>query len=237
MDNPIWIGSSVDVRHGQDAIKALKSENDAKYWDNTTGIIKIDEGRWKKAQEYELDTWLRHARDAKSDRDIEHAELFDNYKVLPKNLGDVLEIGCGPFTQTRYILSQGYKANSITLSDPLIEHYKQHPNCAYWNLQPSPRLIALPAENLRRLEEFDTIICINVLEHVRDVPAVLRNIKLALRPGGLIIMGERTYDDLNIETLYDIGHPIRVKSVVLEEFKDGMETIYENDGYFIAKRQ
>jgi len=237
MDNPIWIGSPVDVRRGQDATDALRAESDAKYWNDTNGIVKVDDERWKKAQAYELATWLQHARDASSDRDTEHAALFNDYHVLPDNLGDILEVGCGPFTQTRFILSKGHTARSITLADPLIEHYKHHPNCAYWNLRPSPRLVPLPAENLRRLEEFDTIICINVLEHVRDVAAVLRNIKLALRPGGLIIMGERTYDDLNIDNLYDVGHPIRVKSVVLNEFKSGMEILYENDGYFIAKRQ
>ena len=53
----IWIGSPTDVRQGKEAEEALKRVNDSKYWDDTYGIIKVDDERWKKAQQYELQTW------------------------------------------------------------------------------------------------------------------------------------------------------------------------------------
>ena len=219
MNNPIWIGSPIDVRHDEAALAALETENDAKYWSDESGIIKVDSDRWLKAQEYERDTWMRYATDASSDRDADHLSLFDNYDVLPYILGDILEIGCGPFTQTRVIL-RGREASSITLLDPLLDHYKSHQYCAYNTLLPIPSLQAMPAEDLDDKGQFDIIICINVLEHVRDVNQVLDNIKRALRSGGLVVMGERTYDQLDVTQLYDVGHPIRIKSSVLNNFKN-----------------
>lgn len=237
MEKPIWIGSPVDVRRGQDALDALAAENDVKYWDDATGITQVDNERWQKAQEYELATWLKHHPDAVSDRDHEHAALFHNYVALPEELGDVLEIGCGPFTQVRYILQQGKKARSLSLSDPLIEHYKNHPNCTYWGLRPSPHLIALPAEKILRKEQYNTIICINVLEHVCDAVKILENILAALRPGGHLVMGERTYDDLDVSKLYDVGHPIRIKSTVFGDIKAAMDIVFDNGDYFIARKR
>ena len=228
MNNPIWIGSPIDVRHAEAASAALKTENDTQYWSDEFGIIKIDSDRWLKAQEYERDTWMRHATDASSDRDADHLLLFDNYDVLPHILGDTLEIGCGPFTQTRVIL-RDREASSITLLDPLLDHYKSHQHCAYSMLLPIPSLHAIPAEDLDDEAQFDIIICINVLEHVRDVNLVLNNIKRALRSGGLIVMGERTYDQLDITQLYDVGHPMRPKSNIIIDFMQQFDVIFTNN--------
>lgn len=235
MDNPIWIGSPVDVRRDEEALAALNDENDAKYWSDESGITKVDPERWAKAQEYERDTWMKHAPDASSDRDTDHLTLFDNYQTLGLFLGDVLEIGCGPFTQTRVII-RDRSASSITLLDPLLDDYRNHPHCFYNSLLPAPSLRAIPAEDLADEAAFDTIICINVLEHVRDVDVVLGNIKRALRPDGVIVMGERTYDELDVTKLYDVGHPIRIKSSVLDSFKNGFSTLHEKDDYFIARK-
>lgn len=49
--DPIWIGSPIDVRYADAALSALDKENDVRYWDEYTGITKIDRQRWEKAQE------------------------------------------------------------------------------------------------------------------------------------------------------------------------------------------
>jgi len=233
--DPIWIGSPIDVRYADAALSALDKENDVRYWDEYTGITKIDRQRWEKAQEYELTTWMTYNTNTTSDRDAEHAELFDNYNMVPADLGDVLEIGCGPFTQTRSILV-GRSAASITLLDPLLDEYLKHPYCSYNQLVPTPTLICSPAEEFDLATQFDTIICINVLEHVCNVGVIFNNIYRALRPGGIIIMGERVYDDLDITKLYDVGHPIRIKSMVLDRFRQQFTTLYSNGSYFIARK-
>jgi SAM-dependent methyltransferase len=233
-EEPIWVGSPIDVRHGDKAREALAENNDKKYWQEDTGITQVDEQRWLQAQRYEFDTWMRHGLSNSSDRHDEHLQIFDNYRVLPQKLGDLLEIGCGPFTQTKTII-QGHDVQSITLLDPLLEHYKKHPHCSYGRLSPSPTLLAKPAEQLDAEAQFDTIICINVLEHVQDANKVLANIRRAARLGTIFIMGERTYDDLDVGQIYDIGHPIRIKSAVLDEFKRGLSILFTNGDYFIAR--
>jgi SAM-dependent methyltransferase len=234
MKSPIWVGSPIDVRNGETALEALITNNDQKYWKEDVGIVQVDEQRWNQAQQYEADTWMKYQLDSSSDRHNEHAILFDSYRVLPNNLGDLLEIGCGPFTQTSTII-QGRIAKSITLLDPLLEQYKQHPHCSYSKLLPTPTLLAIRGEDLDLVKQFDTIICINVLEHVQDANRVLANIRRAMKPGAIVIMGERTYDDLDVSIAYDIGHPVRIKSTVLNDFKKDMVVLFANDDYFIAK--
>lgn len=233
MDKPIWIGSQADIRYGDKASEALQIENDAQYWQEDRGIIRVDQARWERAQQYESEAWMKYNLSSCSDRDEDHIKLFDNYRVLPTNLGNLLEIGCGPFTQTRVVL-QTRIALSITLLDPLLNTYKSHPNCYYNKLQPQPTLLSIPAEDLNTKSAFDTIVCINVLEHVRDAELVLSNIKEAAKPGAILVMGERTYDDLDVNKIYDVGHPIRIKSSVLEEFKADLNILYSNGDYFIG---
>ena len=41
----------------------------------------------------------------------------------------------------------------------------------------------------------DTLMIVNVLEHVNNAIAILRNVYNALRPGGLLIFSDRWWDD------------------------------------------
>ncbi|HEY7213923.1 MAG TPA: class I SAM-dependent methyltransferase, partial [Thermoanaerobaculia bacterium] len=64
---------------------------------------------------------------------------------------------------------------------------------------------------------FDTVVCLNVLEHVRDPLAALQNIHDALQPGGLAILyvpqGQQRYSSLD-EVL---GHRCRYSKESLSE--------------------
>jgi len=217
----IWIGSPSDVRQGEEALKALAKQNDSKFWDDEKGIIKVDAERWKAAQKFEFDGWSRNWAHATSDRNSEHEKGFNDYINVPQSLGNVIEIGCGQFTQLQTI-SKDRTINQVTLLDPLIEKYKQLPHCTYKNgrFQDRPtQLLCRQAELLHATEEFNTAICINVLEHVQDVEAVLTMLHRAIVPGGIVIFEERCYDGLNIDEIYDIGHPIRVKMKVFEDWE------------------
>src|SRR5262249_49381447 len=66
-------------------------------------------------------------------------------------------------------------------------------------------------------EQFDTVVCLNVLEHVRDPLLALRNMRSALRPGGRLVLyvprGPGLYSSLD-EVL---GHRCRYESAALRE--------------------
>jgi SAM-dependent methyltransferase len=139
----------------------------------------------------------------------------------------------------------------VTLLDPLLEQYKQLPNCIYKDgkfLEYDTRLICRQAEGLNAIEEFDTAICINVLEHVQDVEAILAKLHRAILTGGVVIFGERYYDGLNINEVYDAGHPIRVKLKVFRDWEEQFEPLFVSNGqpttdplaqehYFIGRKK
>jgi SAM-dependent methyltransferase len=88
--------------------------------------------RWAEAQRFEFRTWMTGSgRRVLSDRNEEHSNRFDHFSVLRnQNFPQVLEIGCGPFTNLRLVLEQ-CRAEGVTLLDPLLAGYLTHPFCAY----------------------------------------------------------------------------------------------------------
>lgn len=240
---PIWIDSPTNIQTNEQALELLKQKNDLKFWTDQ-GALKVTEERWKEAQKFERTGWLETWAHAASDRQAEHSEAFEHYRTLPYDLGDMLEIGCGPFTQSFTILD-GHTARSVTLQDPLIYDYRLfHPNCTYKDNAFRGRILNLlagPAEGLWLKEVFDTIVCINVLEHVQDVKLVMDNIYDALKPNGILIFGERDHDDYDPNRLYDIGHPIRMKSNVILNYAERFHVLYNYDRkshhhYFIGQK-
>jgi SAM-dependent methyltransferase len=240
----VWIGSPTDVRTGQEAEDALKTESDKQYWVEGDGITKVDEQRWKRAQEFELATWASNPQ-LRDDRNNEHAVYFNNYEVLPPDLGSVIEFGCGPFTQLKTILEKDHTANRVTLLDPLLNEYLKHPGCTYKNrkFQDLPtETIAAKAEDVEIQEEFDTAVCINVLEHVQDALSMLGAITQSLKIGGTLVFVDRFYDNLEIDKCYDVGHPIRVMKGMLEAFYSNFEPLFSKEQpgdawYFIGRRK
>lgn len=240
LNKELWIGSTIDVRTGEAAEKALHEISDHKYWSDENGIVKVDRERWEIAQRYEHDCWMKHATTANSDRHDEHFNKFGGYESLPNNIGNVVEIGCGPFTQLLSIIGRAGKTpTKITLCDPLANSYLSHPHCSYRQRSiisyHISEILSIPAEEFT-LTGFDTAVCINVLEHVMDANVVLDNLFNCLKKGGLLVFSERSWDTLNTKLVYDAGHPIRLKECVLEAFRSRFEEIYRNDDYFIGKK-
>lgn len=235
MDNS-WVGAPNDVRHGAEAVKALATKNDFQYWSATDGVTKVSLERWREAQRFECDGWLKHWSHAASDRHEEHFNGFNGYYVVPKHLRSVIEIGCGPFTQLSTIL-RNRTATSITLVDPLLEQYRQLPHCPYATgqyLGYTPTLRACMAEDVKDVEAFDVVICINVLEHVMDATVVLDNLYNMLKPRGVLVFGERWHDSYDPRENFDIGHPIIVRKSILDAFKRRFYDIYDRNEYFVG---
>jgi len=243
----IWIGSPIDVRQEHNADDILAKTNDSKYW-TEEGIIQVDSQRWEAAQKFESDTWSKYWGGAAEDRNHHHKQGFDDYKDISQNLGNVIEIGCGPFTQLQTI-SQNRIIKSVTLLDPLLDRYKELKACTYKNGKfktHKATLICKKAEDLDITEKFDTAICINVLEHVQDAKKVLANLYQCLNIGGIVIFGERCYDGLNINAVYDVGHPIKIKMEVFIKWETQFDPLYNiipkfgdplhQEHYFIGRK-
>lgn len=155
----------------------------------------VSETRWRAAQEYERSYWERAAteivegsydkvdfyqwRAADLERRLREARVLD----VTDGSARILEIGSGPIGVAAY-----FPAASRVAVDPLEEFYARNqkltelrkPDMVYRVGQGE----ALPVED----GEFDLVIMENCIDHVRDTDDVMREIRRALRPDGVLYL-------------------------------------------------
>lgn len=213
---------------------------------------KIDEAQWKKAQEWEKNFWDNAIKESKSVKNLNFIKTlikkiisngpdlnvnywwgkqFDNYRFVPQKLQNVIEFGCGHTTNLRVVL-KGRLARYVYASDPLIKHYinysgyslsKKWKNGEY--LIDDHPLEETPFDS----NYFDLVICINVLDHVKDVPLCMDNLIRVVRPGGILIFGQNLTSEDDVQAPEElirssqshIGHPHTFQSedIFLPHFK------------------
>ncbi len=234
----IFVADPITVYRDADAEKWLEQTNDSRFA-TERGILAVDEPRWLLAQQYERDTWLKHNLAASTDRNEQHTDGFSAYRALPQDLGDYIELGCGPFTNSRYIVT-GRTLHSLLLLDPLILAYEnQHPHCTYKGWQMAGHLITSIAGTIEALQldepAFDCVVMTNVLSHCYDAIAVLETAWRIMRPGGYFVFHEDVRPFTPAD-LYDVGHPLVVSQDVIDEFLSAFEEVYRNGNYFIGRK-
>lgn len=220
------------------------------------GVLLVDAVRWATAQRYEATCWLEKYRTAHDDREREHAQRFDNYRMLAgRSFRHAIELGCGPFTQTRRMLRGSMECNSLTLVDPLIDRYAELPHCTYDWLSRGRKLtrIASPLEELAiPAAGYDLVVSINVLEHCRDYAMCVDNIRSLAAKGATMVISEPAVRRADIAEacakVWDAGHPLRVAddrlqrdleamgNVVYKRVLDGLYgTPWRRDFYYILE--
>lgn len=234
----IFVDSPLAVLFDSDAAARLAQTNDTRFATDD-GVLTVDAARWQQAQAYERETWLTYNRDATDDRNGQHAAAFGNYATLPATLGDVVELGCGAFTNLRYIV-QGRTVDSITLLDPLLNDYEaQMTHCTYkgWHLgETAVTGVASTIEAWETDRQFDTLVMINTLAHCHDAHRVFDTIRRVMKRGGYLVFHE-TARPAPVADYYDVGHPIAVEQWVLDTFLSEFETVYQQPNYFIGRRK
>lgn len=93
----------------------------------------------------------------------------------------ILDIGCGGGILTEALYHAGATASGIDMSATVIDAAREH--AALHHLDIDYRCIA-SHECVRRNEQYDHITCLEMLEHVHDPGAILRDIHALLKPGG-----------------------------------------------------
>jgi 2-polyprenyl-3-methyl-5-hydroxy-6-metoxy-1,4-benzoquinol methylase len=98
----------------------------------------------------------------------------------------ILDAGCGTGHTTLELLNEGYDVTAIDISQELVDFTQRiiKENKYMGNVY------ALDLTNAKVLGEnkFDTIVCLDVLEHIRDDELVLRNLCYILKKGGHLIV-------------------------------------------------
>ncbi len=202
--------------------------------DHGVGPLVVSQQRWERAQRWELEVWkrrtsrirgylssisalvLRRPGLAQEDWNSWWFEHFDGYRVLPQEIRSCLEIGCGPYTNMR-LLMKDRAISRIVCSDPLASEYVRMRKT--WLAESHKRgLVTVdssPGERLMEVfkpAEFEVVLLINVLDHVRDAEAVLTNAMSLTAPGGYLVVGQDLSHSIDlVVSRYDIGHPIKIE--------------------------
>jgi len=102
-------------------------------------------------------------------------------------IGDVLEVGCGIGTTTRVLCCEGLRSWVCLEPDArLLEWFRA--SLASRPLPLEPRLVEGTLGQLSPGERFDTILYIDVLEHIADDRAELDQAAARLRPGARLVV-------------------------------------------------
>jgi ubiquinone/menaquinone biosynthesis C-methylase UbiE len=205
-------------------------------------ITKTDEKTWKNAQVFEKNTWVainqrngilrilykffKALKDPRlfikyvkfgdfycgDDWNYWWMDKFENYKYLPKQINNSLEVGSGPYTNTR-LISKVVKIREIHCVDPLMQEYRNFKNTYISEMNKKNKIHTYvgKGEKLEFPDEhFDLVICINVLDHVEDAEKCLSEIHRVLKKGGHFVFGQDLKDlgnSFGYEEI-DEGHPI-----------------------------
>jgi len=89
-------------------------------------ITRVDQERWARAQEFEK-TFAADAMEHDGYWNDWWAAKFNHYEAIRgKSFENILEVGCGPHTNLRFLLNK-IEYDRIFLEDPLIHFYMTHP--------------------------------------------------------------------------------------------------------------
>ena len=146
---------------------------------------------------WKRDYWRRFLRDTG------HARVLDPERQIGLR---VLDAGCGPagvFT----VLAKA----SVTAVDPLLSGYDDLPHFSR-TAYPNVHWVDAALEDFADAGVYDYVFCLNVLNHVRDLGAVLHVLAKALRPGGTLVLSVDAHRHAWLKPVFeavpgDVLHP------------------------------
>ena len=208
--------------------------------------MNVTRERWLDAQRAELRCWSDETGgNMSNDRNIDHAYRFKSYAALDSiYFPAAIELGCGPFTNMRFIKPAVAGIGEIHLLDPLASVYMvEHKWCRYSELG-EPTMHHCAIEDFVSPRKFDLVVMINVLAHCMDSGAVFDKILEIMEPHGVLVFHESTSPEGNEmhplgatpadEILGWAAH--NFSPIVAEEYKGLMGQPGRRDFYIIGQR-
>jgi SAM-dependent methyltransferase len=156
--------------------------------------------------------------------DVELADTLDNLdgagnyadwildQVEPHLGPNVLEVGAGHGTFTEMLSARGYHVVATDVSERCAGILRDR-------FAADERVTVVPggAEAVAGMPLHDAAVLINVLEHIPDDDAVLRQLGAALKPGGRLILWVPAYQALYSDFDRKIGHYRRYTKTALRD--------------------
>lgn len=168
--------------------------------------------RWKIAQAFEIRWWqnyLKHKPKAGYlDWKREYwLEFLERTGVQLKKGSRVLDIGCGPAGIFMVLNNQQVEA-----LDPLLSSYDK--KLPHFNISDyeNVRFHATAFEDYQIERPFDTVFCLNAINHVADLDACMDKLVETTKPGGTIVLSIDAHNYELLKHLFrmlpgDVLHP------------------------------
>lgn len=199
-----------------------------------TDYITCTEERWREAQKWELNAWLA------SEKNLEdwNSWWFNNFKnfdyLHSKTFKSLLEVGCGPYCRnTEFFMNIFPSITRVSILDPLLNDYIKNDyyvKSVVKKFNTTNFYCAL--ESYLDTKTYDVVICINVLDHVKDTNLCMEKLENALSPGGVLVLGQDLTNEEDFKNdpglLTDPGHPIKLDHFYFREKLRNYNHIFQN---------
>jgi SAM-dependent methyltransferase len=113
--------------------------------------------------------------------------------------GTVLDYGCGTGHLSRSLLNKGYQVTAYDPSQKMLRMTKKY-------LAKHGHVIPCVRSKEQIKMRFDNIVSLDVLEHIKDDVAELRDMHRMLRPAGRIVISVPAYPQLYCKRDIEVGH-------------------------------
>lgn len=102
---------------------------------------------------------------------------------LPRRPSQILDLGCHSGWLTSYLATwTGAAVTGLDFSESAIAYGRQHRPMLHLEVADITQPLAFPSSH------FDLVTAFDVLEHLPGVPALLREVRRVLRPGGVFLI-------------------------------------------------
>lgn len=168
--------------------------------------------RWKLAQTAELKWWESYLRHKPVESYLSWkkgywSDFLVNIDITINRSERVLDAGCGP--AGLFIILPDNKVDAI---DPLIGAYESKLEHFSKDNYPWVTFHEVALENFESTIDFDTVFCLNAINHVADLQNSLQKLEKLVKPGGKLVLSVDAHNNNMIKKIFqtipgDILHP------------------------------
>lgn len=178
--------------------------------------------RWKVAQQAEIRWWQGYLKNRPKKvylawKENYWLQFLQDCQYLPQKGERVLDAGCGPAG-----IFMALSEQEVDAFDPLLDQYEQKLEQFSRADYPWVQFKTMALEDFSVEQPYDTVFCLNAINHVSDLDRCFDQLVAATRPGGTLVVSIDAHNYSLFKSIFrlipgDILHPHQYD---LEEYQD-----------------